>query len=371
MFTPEPLEPRLLFASVRFAVIGDYGAASPEAEDVADLVHRKEPEFVITVGDNNYPSGQRSTLDGNVGRHYHEFIHPYDGAFGEGSPTGKNRFFPTLGNHDYDSENGDPYFDYFALPGNERYYTFQRGPVQFFAIDSDPRAADLGYVDEHTSTAKSVQGQWLKRQLAESAAKYKVVYFHHAPYSSGSTHGGSGFMQWPFRSWGATAVITGHEHVYERIDKNGTPFFINGLGGRSFRGFSDTPVAGSRVRFTGDYGAMFVTANEKRMLFRFLTRGGEEIDRHLITARPAEPVKLAAAATAGGARLTWRDASANETSFKVQRSTDGTDFDTLDVVDANVTSFLDAGADKGARHTYRVRAVNAYGASAWVFARST
>ena len=258
----DALEPRMLFASARFAVIGDFGAVSPEARDVADLVHRKDPQFILTVGDNNYPIGERSTLDGNVGRYYQDFIHPYNGAFGEGSPTGTNRFFPTLGNHDYDSEDGDPYFDYFTLPGNERYYTFTRGPVQFFAIDSDPRAADLGYVDEHTSTAKSVQGQWLKQQLAASTAKYKVVYFHHAPYSSGSTHGRSRFMQWPFRSWGATAVLTGHEHFYERIDKNGTPFFTNGLGGRSFRGFSETPVAGSRVRFTGNYGAMFVNADE-------------------------------------------------------------------------------------------------------------
>ena len=269
----DALETRLLFATARFAIIGDFGDVNAQAADVAELVHAKDPDFIITVGDNNYPRGEEGTIDGNVGRYYHDYIHPYGGKFGKGSPTGKNRFFPTLGNHDYDSADGRPYFDYFALPGNERYYTFRRGPVQFFALDSDARADGLGYVDEHTSTAKSKQGVWLKEKLAASDAPYKIVYFHHPPYSSGDRHSSSGWMQWPFRSWGATAVLAGHDHDYERIDKNGTPFFVNGLGGRSFRQFSGTPAAGSRVRFTGDYGAMFVNADEERIVFKFVTRG--------------------------------------------------------------------------------------------------
>jgi hypothetical protein len=368
MRAAEPLEPRLLFASARFAVIGDFGAVSPEAQDVADLVHRKDPEFIITVGDNNYPLGERSTLDGNVGRYYHDYIHPYSGKFGGGSPTGTNRFFPALGNHDYDSENGDPYVDYFTLPGNERYYTFTRGPVQFFAIDSDPRAPDLGYVDDDTSTAGSVQGRWLKRALRESAAQHRIVYFHHAPYSSGASHGSSRFMQWPFRKWGATAILAGHDHIYERFDKQGTPFFVNGLGGRSFRPFSDTPVGGSRARFTGGFGAMFVAAGRKRIVFKFITTYGDVIDRYEITAEPAAPTKPRAETVSSGIRFSWRDASANESFFKVQRSIGDGGFETLGRVEANVTSFLDAGAGAGTAYTYRVRAVNANGSSDWATA---
>ena len=362
----EPLEDRLHFASTRFAVVGDYGTVSQDAEDVADLVLAKEPDFIVTVGDNNYPSGQRTTLDENVGRYYHEYIHPYDGRFGGGSPTGGNRFFPVLGNHDYDSERGDPYFDYFTLPGNERYYTLRRGPVQLFMIDSDPRAAGLGYVDEETSTADSTQGRWLRKALAASTAKYKLVVMHHPPYSSGGHHGPSEWMKWPFRKWGATAVLAGHEHLYERFDKQGTPFFVNGLGGRSFRPFG-TVRSGSRARFTGDYGAMIVGANEERIVFKFITRAGEEIDRYEVTAVPAAPTASEGATVdSGGVSLAWRDASANEAFFKVQRSIDGINFETLARVEANVTSFLDAVASEAdVTRTYRVRAMNDDGASGW------
>ena len=35
------------------------------------------------------------------------------------------RFFPSLGNHDWGTGNVNAYFDYFELPGNERYYDFR------------------------------------------------------------------------------------------------------------------------------------------------------------------------------------------------------------------------------------------------------
>jgi hypothetical protein len=363
------LELRLLFASTHFAVIGDFGTVSQGAADVADLVHRRDPDFILTVGDNNYPAGDRETLDNHVGRYYHDFIHPYTGKFGAGSLTGENRFFPVLGNHDYETDDGRPHIDYFELPGNERYYTFKRGPVQFFAIDSDPRAADLGYVNDDTSTARSVQGRWLKRALAKSTAKYKIVYLHHAPYNSGAHHGSSRFMQWPFRAWGATAVLAGHEHVYERFDKQGTPFFVNGLGGRSFREFSDTRLGGSRVQFTGDYGAMFVNADEKRIVFKFITADGDVIDRHRVTAIPAAPTKLASSsASSGGVQVTWRDGSPNETAFKVQRSIGGGKFQTIARIEENSTFFLDRSATPDAIYAYRVRAMNAFGSSKWATA---
>src|SRR5258705_10398767 len=38
--------------TVRFAVIGDYGADTNAEQDVADLVKSWNPDFVITVGDN-------------------------------------------------------------------------------------------------------------------------------------------------------------------------------------------------------------------------------------------------------------------------------------------------------------------------------
>jgi hypothetical protein len=116
-------------------VIGDYGlAGSPEAA-VADMIKSWQVEFIITTGDNNYPNGAAETIDANIGQHYHDFIYPYFGEYGEGAE--QNRFFPSLGNHDWYTAAAQPYLDYFSLPGNERYYDFIWGPVHFFALNSD------------------------------------------------------------------------------------------------------------------------------------------------------------------------------------------------------------------------------------------
>jgi len=63
----EGLEDRL--APARFAVIGDYGLAGDAEQHVANEVHSLNPDFIITVGNNNYPTGQASTIDANVGQY--------------------------------------------------------------------------------------------------------------------------------------------------------------------------------------------------------------------------------------------------------------------------------------------------------------
>ncbi len=260
--------------SARFAVIGDYGRDTGAESDVAALVRSWNPDFIITVGDNNYWFGAASTIDGNVGKYYAEFISPYSGKHQPlTSGPSVNRFLPILGNHDWMTKNAKAYLRYFTLPGNERYYDFVWGPVHFFALDSDGNEPD-------GVTADSVQAMWLKSRLAASDSPWKIVYLHHPPYSSGQ-HGSSVELRWPYREWGASAVLSGHEHDYERIDKDGFPYFINGVGGGSLTGFSGT-TSGSQVQFNDDYGAMLVEADADGITFQFFTRGGRIIDTYTI-----------------------------------------------------------------------------------------
>ncbi len=266
-------QPLLAQSSVHFAVIGDYGfAGNPEAE-VAKLVKTWKPDFIITTGDNNYDFGGDSSIDRNIGQYYHEFISPYPGSFGHGDTV--NRFFPSLGNHDWRAAGAAPYLKYFTLPGNERYYDIVRGPVHLFAIDSDEHEAD-------GITESSVQAMWLKQGLAKSTARWKIVYFHHAPYSSGA-HGNNPTLQWPFKSWGASVVITGHDHTYERAIVDGFPYFVNGVGGRSLYDMGK-PIKGSVVRFNADYGAMDINADLSKMEIRFVTRKDSVVDTYTIEA---------------------------------------------------------------------------------------
>lgn len=277
--TPIPQLPGRL---VRFAVIGDYGANSADEARVAALVAGWNPDFIVTTGDNNYPDGEASTIDENIGQYYSAYIGDYAGVYDPGSPT--NRFWPSLGNHDWRAiacEAGEcrgAYFDYFTLPGNERYYEVDYGLVRLFALDSQADEPD-------GIAAGSVQADWLREALAASNACFDVVFFHHPPYSSGR-HGSTEVMRWPFAAWGADVVLSGHDHTYERLDAGGFPYFVNGLGGKSiyaFRHAGDLPDGViSGARFNVDYGAMLVTAGTDGLIVQFYTAGGALIDQYML-----------------------------------------------------------------------------------------
>ncbi len=262
---------------IRLAVIGDFGDAAQAEADVAALVHGWQVDYVLTVGDNNYPDGEAHTIDENIGQYYRQYIYPYVGDYGPGA-VDENRFFPALGNHDWNTGHVRAYLDYFTLPGNERYYDVLFGPVHLFVLDSNEWEPD-GY------TADSAQATWLQAQMAASDAPWKLVTLHHAPYSSGASHGSDLARQWPFAEWGATAVLAGHEHTYERLHADEIVYFVNGLGGRRrIHAFAGTAVASSAVRYNQDYGAMLITATETCLNFSFFNRAGETIDSY--TVRP-------------------------------------------------------------------------------------
>lgn len=257
--TPEPV--------VHFAVIGDYGSGDQRAQAVADLVKSWLPEFILTTGDNNYPSGSASTIDRNIGQFYHEYIFPYQGEYGSGADI--NRFFPTLGNHDWLAPNVQPYLDYFTLPGNERYYDVEWAPVHIFAMNSDSNEPDgVG--------ASTTQAMWLMDRLTASTQPWKIVTMHQPPYSSG-LHGSIDWAQWPYQAWGADVVIGGHDHVYERLLIDGFPYFVNGLGGDVIYYFN-APLEGSQKRYNETHGAMLGIATPHELTLQFVAVTGEVID---------------------------------------------------------------------------------------------
>lgn len=81
---------------------------------------------------------------------------------------------------------------------------------------------------------------------------------------------------------------------------------------------------------------------------------------------PAAPSNLVATASSSTAiGLTWVDNSNNETSFRIERSTDGISFSEITSTAADVTSYSDTGLASDATYYYRVRARNAGGDSAY------
>ncbi|MEJ2757563.1 MAG: metallophosphoesterase [Anaerolineales bacterium] len=266
-FTPSPTPVPL----VRFAVIGDYGTAGPGLEAVSALIDSWGVDFILTTGDNNYPLGAPETIDENIGQYFHNYIYPYSGKYGPGAT--ENHFFPTLGNHDWMWMSAQPYLDYFTLPGNERYYSFQWDFIDFFALDSDTAEPDgIGQ--------SSIQAEWLQTKLAASTAVWKIIFFHHSPYSSGY-NGPVTYMRWPFQEWGADLVLSGHDHDYERLQVNDLLYIVQGLSGGQLYPLGEK-VPESQFRFAGEYGALLAEATPDSISITFITIQGEVIDNYTL-----------------------------------------------------------------------------------------
>jgi len=264
-------------ATVRFAVIGDYGQSSNTAT-VSARVMASNPDFICTVGDNTYDtSATTANWDSAVGQYYAPYIKlPSSSAYAaQGSAT--NRFYSTMGNHDWDvGGSAASYTGYFSLPGNERYYTVTQGDVQLFMLSSDPRETD-------GVTVGSTQYNWFASQIAQSTARWQVVMFHHPFQTSNSSHGPATYMNWGFENMGVDMVMSGHNHFMERLSFGGIPWIVQGAGGRSHYSIG-TPAANSQFRNTSDYGFSMVTATESTLTHQFVRADGTVLETYTVPA---------------------------------------------------------------------------------------
>ncbi len=109
------------------------------------------------------------------------------------------------------------------------------------------------------------------------------MYFHHPAYSSGP-HGPTGSAQWPFAAWGADAVLQGHDHLYERFERE-LPYFTAGIGGQSLTGVAQL-LAGSEVHFADDHGALLVDATAEIAHVQAVGANGTVIDERVLFPEP-------------------------------------------------------------------------------------
>lgn len=242
-----------------FAALGDYGMNNAPELAVANLVKGWGPEFIIALGDNNYPDGAADTIDENVGQYFHEYIYPYTGSYTQTSGITENAFWPVLGNHDLDTDDGAPYSAYFPAPISARFYDRVIGNVHLFMVDSGfNTAGDL--VEPAGNDPASAQAAWLQARLAQSTAKWKIVCFHHAPYTNSTSYSpGTLQLRWPFKSWGADIVLSGHAHNTEFLTVDDLPYVVSGAGGAALTGFIADPV-NSDYRYSADYAALKLTS---------------------------------------------------------------------------------------------------------------
>jgi predicted phosphodiesterase len=256
--TPEPValpEPKYANISQVIAVIADFGTARKAQRSVSKMVATFDPSFVVTAGDNIYT--KKKGYKKLVGDYYPQKI------------------VPVPGNHDY-LEGIDKYDAYFGTTPTTRTYVHQaESGIDFFLIDSDPGL--------NSYTIRREQSEWLKKATDASTAKYKVVVLHHPPFSSGK-HGSTRKYQWDFASFGIDMVISGHDHTYERIVRDGVTYVVVGTGGAKLYDCRKKLVEGSLGCDDRHYGALMLNVNSHQLRAVFHGTKGQPYD--LFTINP-------------------------------------------------------------------------------------
>jgi 3',5'-cyclic AMP phosphodiesterase CpdA len=207
---------RSIESPFQFAIIGDSRDGEKVYTQLMKRILERKPCFLIHLGDMiNHP-------------HEKEWR-----AFFEISKQMDLPFFPVVGNHDVGTTTlgEEMYRKEFSLPEGKTYYAFRAGGVLFVILDSE----------EGRGRIIKEQRSWLENTLSSSEEKFKLIFIHRPlflPMDSLKT--GSAMDRYPsnrddlqrlFLKTNVKAVFAGHDHRYDRNEKEGILHVISGGGG--------------------------------------------------------------------------------------------------------------------------------------------
>ncbi len=278
--------------SVHFAAFGDFGTGSSGEAALSKAVEAANPELVVTLGDNAYESGTAQEVQDHIFAPFASWLP-------------KIPFYPALGNHEYVTNYAQPSLDAFYLPTNnpkqsERYYSFDWGFVHFAVLDS---SCAVGY-DTGGKCTQAEQTAWLKTDLAASTAPWKIVAFHHPPWSTGASHGSELNMRHAFapimEQYGVDLVLTGHDHDYERSQpmigdgiapagQKGIVYLVVGTGSAGSAGFSGSQPSWSVYRNASVVGYFDAQVQGGTLTGRMVDTSGKTIDTFTLNKTVAAP----------------------------------------------------------------------------------
>ena len=213
-----------------FTVVGDTMYSVPEKLQIKENMLDDNPSFVIHVGDF---AGELGGYEESLWREH--FFEDYEDLMS------RIPLIPILGNHEYQGaimvffsipDRAPLFHDYFTLPNNERWFSFDWANCHFIALDSNiPK--DLRDGEQYG---------WLVQELEKSTdgiddPDWIFVCWHEPAFSSGA--GQFDLMGRDLReryaplmeSYGVDIVFYGHDHFYERSYRDGVYYILTGGGG--------------------------------------------------------------------------------------------------------------------------------------------
>jgi tartrate-resistant acid phosphatase type 5 len=235
--------------SVNFLFLGDWGRngqyyQSQVSEQMGKTAAAIGADFIVTAGDNFYPSGMQSVQDPQW---KYSFEDVYRSHFLQ-CP-----WYVCLGNHDYKG-NIQAEIDYSNISRRWRlpspYYSkkikFKDGGVLLLVVIDTSPLLDTYYGKDDEMSANVIQQDtaqqrmWLVQTLSDTdpSIKWKVVVGHHPLYSGGKRKTSSDTriieqkLQPIFDTYKVDAYLCGHEHDFQVIKPQGhyTTQYLSGSG---------------------------------------------------------------------------------------------------------------------------------------------
>jgi tartrate-resistant acid phosphatase type 5 len=261
MLAPPPVFVVSTAQSMRVVAFGDFGDGhDPQRQTAAAMVayHKSHPfDFGITLGDNFYPSGISSIQDPRWKTQLEDLYGPM-----------QIKLYPTLGNHDYyDANSPRSEIEYSTVSPDWRFaapfYSFMAGPVQFFAID--------------TICLRQNELEWLARELANSRARWKLVYGHYPIYSATEEDPSLITKLLPVLKNGAVDIyLSGHHHNLQVLKPDGDlHYWISGGGGAHLHPLRW--IYSRTVYKEKSHGFTVLEADEHHFSARFINSDGREL----------------------------------------------------------------------------------------------
>ncbi len=267
--------------------VGDTGVDPAATANIARMAEA-DPAFVLDAGDLAYAGGAQGVWDA-----WFQQIQPL---------ASQAPYMPTIGNHEYEpGYNLSAYLGRFALPGNERWYSFNYSSVHIVSVDSGP-SDDLDPPPGATA--------WLAADLKYSSRDplhpWTIVVFHYPPFTSsamGSWTNGRSLWSPLFDKYGVELVINGHQHGYERswpvyasgavaqysyIQPRAPVYVVTGGGGESLMPFKPLQPPWSAFRAVTDE-SLRITVDGVQMTVLTIAPNGTQVDGFTIIRAPVPP----------------------------------------------------------------------------------